>query len=115
MELALIGLAGTLFGGVVLKIIEHFLSRNQRKDTLAAELRKELREDLVTIKKELKEESEESEQWRSRYWEIKAELLMVNHKTNEAVKVIDSNHPEEHLGEQLEGLEYPGGKKMNPE
>lgn len=108
MEVAIIALIGTLFGGVALKIIEHILSKGTRKDTLAADLRKELRADLAEVKKELREEAKESEEWKSKYWELKSELLIVNHKTNEAIKVVDDHHKEDGLGERLEGLENPG-------
>lgn len=115
METAVIALIGTLFGGVALKIIEHILNRGKHKEDLATSMRKELREELASVKQELRDESKESEEWKSKYWELKAELLMVNHKTNKAVQVIDNNHPEEHLGEELEGLEFPGGRVLNTE
>lgn len=108
METAVIALIGTLFGGVALKIIEHILSRGKRQEDLATSMRKELREELAAVKQELREESKESEEWKSKYWELKAELLIVNHKTNRAVEVVNDQHPESGLGESLEGLEHPG-------
>lgn len=108
MDPALIGLIGMLFGGVILKVVEHFLNRGKVKDDVAAGLREEMRRDIKELRTELREESKESDEWKSKYWELKSELLIVNHKTNEAIKVVDDHHKEDGLGERLTGLENPG-------
>lgn len=108
MDPLLFGLIGTVFGGAGLKTVEAILNRGKNKDDTAAQLRTELRQDLATIKADLKEEAKSADDWQRKYWELKHELLIVNHKTNEAIKVVDDHHKEDGLGERLEGLENPG-------
>lgn len=69
MESAYI-LAGTLFGGVGLKVIEYWLNRGKEKVDLAAEIRDELREDLVRYKAEAESYKKESDTWRQKYYDL---------------------------------------------
>lgn len=108
MDIALIALLGTFFGGAGMKVIEHFLNKKGKAEDLATQMRKELRDDLATLRTELKEEARESDEWKGKYWELKTELLINNHKTNKAIEVIDEEHPDKNLGSELKGLEYPG-------
>lgn len=108
MDPALIALAGTLLGGVGVKVVDKIMSRGTEKADAATEMRNELRSDLARYREEIKEESQAADKWQSAYWELKAELLIQNHKANKVIEVVDNKHPEAHLGEDLEGLEYPG-------
>lgn len=108
MDPALIALAGTLLGGVGVKIVEKIMNRGQEKTDTASELRAELRNDIARLREELKEEARDADLYKQKYWELKAELLIVNHKTNKVIEVVDHEHNKSGLGAELEGLEYPG-------
>lgn len=108
MELAIIALIGTLFGGAGLKVIEHFLNRKGDKEDHATQLRNELRTDLARYKEEVREEAQDADKWQAAYYELKAEMMIVNHKANKVIETVDNKHPESHLGEDLKGLEFPG-------
>lgn len=106
METAIIALIGTVLGGAGLKIIEHVLNRGKVKEDVATNLREELRADLKAAKEEIRLEAAAADKWQTAYWELKAELSIVNHKTNKAIEAIEKNH--ESL--DLDNLEYPGGR-----
>lgn len=104
MEPALIALAGTVCGGVGLKIVEHLLGRGKNKDDLAASLRAELRGDIDRLRTELKDEAKDADDWQARYWELKASTLVANSKVDRVVEVVDNKHPESNLKNDLEPL-----------
>lgn len=108
MDPAIIGLAGTLLGGVGVKVADKLMSRGKEKNDTASELRAELRNDIARLREELKEETKDADLYKQKYWELKAELLIQNHKANKVIEVVNEKHPESHLGEDLKGLEYPG-------
>ena len=68
-------LAGTVFGGAGLKVIEYFLNRRKRTEDLAASIRKELREDVARLRSELRDESKAADEWEAKYWELRAKML----------------------------------------
>lgn len=108
MDPALLTLAGVLFGGVGLKVVEKILNRGKEKNDTASELRAELRNDIARLREELKEETKDADLYKQKYWELKAELLIVNHKANKVIETVDNKHKDAHLGDDLKGLEYPG-------
>lgn len=99
-------LAGTLFGGAGLKIIEWFLNSGTRKDTSASDLRKELRNDIDRLRADLKEESSAADEWQAKYWEIKASTLMANHKVDKTAEKVDELH-HTHLTEDFKDITHP--------
>lgn len=72
---ALLALAGTVFGGVGLKIIESILGRAKRRDDTATILRSELRKDLHDLREELREAEECVDEWRGKYYELLARAV----------------------------------------
>lgn len=82
MTSALIALIGTLFGGAGFKILEHFLTKKQLKDTTASTLRTELRgeierrdEELKYYREELKKAEDENDQLRDSYYKLREEFF----------------------------------------
>jgi hypothetical protein len=87
---AWIALAGTIFGGIGLKVVEQILGRASRKDTTAASLRTELRLDLSTMRTEIEQLrsqtdrlDDEIDTWRTRYFSL---LAAVATNDTESVK-----------------------------
>lgn len=70
--------AGTLFGGVGLKVLEHFLNRNKTKNDIATQLRNELREDIRELQKRVDELEAENEKWRARAFKAEEEVAVRN-------------------------------------
>lgn len=75
MDPALIALLGTVFGGFGLKIIEHVLGRGTKKQDLATVLRAELRQDIASLRAELKEAEKKADEWQSKYYELRTSNL----------------------------------------
>jgi uncharacterized protein YlxW (UPF0749 family) len=69
---------GTIFGGVGLKFIEHFLNRNRTKNDIATQLRNELREDIRELQKRVDELEAENEKWRARAFKAEEEVAVRN-------------------------------------
>lgn len=107
MDPLLIGLIGTVCGGAGLKVVEGLFNRASRKDDTAIQMRKELREDIASLKKELKEESQESEEWKAKYYEAKYSAVIANHKVDKVIDVVDEIHEEANLKEDLGELMHP--------
>lgn len=74
---AWLALAGTVFGGVGLKMIESFLGRNKNKDDAAFRFRDELRAEVLVLRLEadkIRDEADELrgeiDDWRSKYFAL---------------------------------------------
>lgn len=85
---AWIALAGTVFGGVGLKVVEHILGKTQRKDTTASAIRTELRLDLGSMRTEMEQLrsqvdrlDDEIDAWRTRYFSLLAAVATNDQET----------------------------------
>ncbi len=74
---AWIALIGTMFGGVILKFIEHWLGRTKIRDDTASQLRAELRQEIQSLKQELGQVESELEKWRDKYYELMDNFIKV--------------------------------------
>jgi len=73
-----LALAGALFGGGGLKVIEHFLGRNKVKADIATQLRDELRKDIKDLQNRVDELEAENEKWRARAFKAEEEVAVRN-------------------------------------
>lgn len=73
-----LALIGTLFGGVGLKIIEHFLNRGKAKVDIATQLRDELRKDIKELQDRVDELEADNEKWRARAFKAEEEVAVRN-------------------------------------
>lgn len=78
---AWLALAGTVFGGVGLKVIESFLGRNKSKDDSAYRFRDELRAEILLLRSEadkIRDEADELrdeiDEWRTKYFSLVAAI-----------------------------------------
>jgi hypothetical protein len=65
-----IALVAALFGGVGLKIIESLLNRSNAKNDLQAQMRSELRTDVISLKDELDEIESRLDEWKKKYYRL---------------------------------------------
>lgn len=77
MDTAWIALIGTLFGGVVLKLIESILARGNNRIDYATNMRDELRKDSVALKEELRQAEKDLDGWKEKYFLLLQEYLEV--------------------------------------
>lgn len=70
MDPALIALIGTLFGGVVLKVVESLLNRGKTQSDVAAQIRTELRTDIQALRDEIRKVETELDMWKSKYYDL---------------------------------------------
>jgi uncharacterized coiled-coil DUF342 family protein len=78
---AWLALAGTVFGGVGLKVIESFLGRNKTKGDDAHRFRDELRAEILVLRTEadkIRDEADvlrdEIDEWRTKYFTLVADI-----------------------------------------
>lgn len=91
---AWIALLGTIFGGAGFKIIEHWLSRNQRTDDTATKLRDELREEVKSLREELRKVEADLDTWRGKYYELMEQFLAVRADLETALRTIKTSAAE---------------------
>jgi hypothetical protein len=73
MNEAFIGLAGALFGGVALKVVERIFARGDKRLDEAGEIRRELRAEVSKVREELAAVRSELDVWKGRYYSAVAE------------------------------------------
>lgn len=81
-------LVGTVFGGAGLEITRRWLSRNKERDDTATELRKELRDELANLKKELDEVEEQLDAWKQKYYDLLQQFISVKGQLEDALRHI---------------------------
>lgn len=65
-----VALIGTVFGGAGLKGVEFLLGRKKVSVDEATSIRKELREEIKSLKDEIKRLDEDLDLWRNKYYEL---------------------------------------------
>lgn len=73
MDPTVIALAGTVFGGVGLKVAEHWLGRSKIKVDDAARLRDELRLEITALREEIKQLELAVDKWRDQAYKSREE------------------------------------------
>jgi ribosomal protein L29 len=71
---ALLALAGTIFGGVGLKVIEQLLGRGKRRVDIATSLRNELRTELTELRDDNDKLESALDEWRTKYFKLVAHM-----------------------------------------
>lgn len=101
MDPAWIALIGTLFGGVVLKVTEHWLGRNRTSSDDAKQIREELRSQITSQKEEINELEDEVNEWRSKYYDLRDAYIKVQTELQIALEKIkrEAEEADRKLGE----------------
>lgn len=74
MDVAWIALIGTVFGGVGLKVVDHYLSKNKVKIDDAARIRDELRIEITSLRDEVNKLEAERDKWRADYYDLRDKI-----------------------------------------
>lgn len=74
LSTAYLALAGTIFGGAGLKIIESILGRGRAREDIATSLRTELRTEMQELRADNDRLEKSVDEWRDRYYKLVAEL-----------------------------------------
>jgi outer membrane murein-binding lipoprotein Lpp len=77
LDPTVVALIGTLFGGVGLKAIEHWLGKNKVKVDDAARLRDELRLEVTALRAENQQLENDVDKWREDYYKMYADFVQV--------------------------------------
>lgn len=93
LESAWIPLAGALFGGVGLKMLEHWLGRSKMKIDEATKIRDELRVEITALREEIKKVELESDIWRDRYYTLREQQLATNKELVQALDHLKKDGP----------------------
>lgn len=71
LDPAVIALIATVFGGVGLKVVEHWLGKPRSKVDDATRIRDELRIEITSLKEEIKELEDERDRYRNEYYDLR--------------------------------------------
>jgi len=72
-----LSLMGAIAGTSGLAIVEHWLSRSKEEDTLAADMRDELRSDITSLREELHKTTMALDEYRVKYFDLMEKYTLV--------------------------------------
>lgn len=78
LDPAWIALIGTVFGGVGLKALEHWLGQSKVKIDEASKLRDELRIEITAQREEIKALEAEVDSWREKFYDLRDKYSELN-------------------------------------
>jgi predicted nuclease with TOPRIM domain len=90
MDAAWIALIGTVFGGVGLKVVDHYLSKNKVKIDDAARIRDELRIEINSLRDEVAKLEVERDKWKADYYDLRDKIAELQTQVT-LLKQIKSN------------------------
>src|SRR6476620_2384675 len=78
LDPAWIAVVGTVFGGVGLKVLEHWLGKAKVKIDEASKLRDELRIEITAQREEIKALEAEVDTWREKFYDLRDKYSELN-------------------------------------
>lgn len=84
----IIALIGTIFGGVGLKLVEHWLGRSKIKVDDAARIRDELRLEITAQRAEIKQLEADVDKWREEYYNLRDKYVALQTELTLALQSI---------------------------
>lgn len=85
---AVITLAGTVFAGAGLRVVEKWLQKAKDKDDTATNLRNELRAELTELKKELTAAEKSIDEWRAKYYDVIEKYIVAKAQLDAVLKLL---------------------------
>ena len=99
--IVLVALITTCLGAVLVKVIDALLGKGKVKADLAAQIRDELRKDMLTLRTNFENCEEETDKWQDKYWltveenaQLKAAQALINAKVAAMGNIMKDEHPE---------------------
>jgi len=83
-----LAVVGTVFGGAGLEVTRRWLNRTKDRDDTATELRKELRDELASLKKELDDVEAELDVWKQKYYDLLQQFVSVKGQLEDSLRHI---------------------------
>lgn len=90
LDPAWIALAGTICGGVGLKVAEHWLGRNRVRADDATQIRDELRTEITTQREEIKQLEKSVDDWKREYYDLRDKYIQLQTELTLALQKITS-------------------------
>src|ERR1044072_4262498 len=87
---AWLALIGAVLGGSGLKIIEYWLNRSKVREDAATQMRTELRDEIKSLREELRTVEDELDKWRGKYYELMDEFMKAKGDLAEALRKAQS-------------------------
>lgn len=88
---AIIALAGTVFGGVGLKLVENWLGRSRVRIDDAAQIRNELRLEVEALRKENSTLEGDVDKWRESYYNLREQAMKKDAELIVALDKVDKD------------------------
>lgn len=88
---AYLALAGAVFGGGGLKVIEYWLTKSKSKDDSAAQFRTELREEVKSLREELRKVEDDLDKWRGKYYELMDQFIKVKGELDASLRALSED------------------------
>jgi septation ring formation regulator EzrA len=85
---AVLALLGAILGGSGLKIVEHSLNRSKSRNESEASMRAELREEIKSLREELRKVQAELDSWRIKYYELQEEFIAARDEFSKALRQV---------------------------
>lgn len=86
LESAWIPLATAVFGGVGLKMAEHWLGRAKVRIDEAETIRNELRIEITSLREEVRGLESQVNEWRGKYYDLREQQIELNTELAKAVQ-----------------------------
>lgn len=109
--IVLVALITAVVGAILVKLVDAYLGRGKAKADLAAQIRDELRKDVLTTRTNLDNCEEETDKWQDKYWlsveenaQLKAAQALIHAKMTWVEKVLDDEHPNHPALEKIKEL-----------
>lgn len=80
-----------MFGGGGLKVIEYWLTKSKVKDDSAAAFRTELREEVKSLREELRSVESDLDKWRGKYYELMDQFIKVKGELDASLRAINDD------------------------
>ncbi len=88
MDAGLIALAGTVCGGVGLKLADHFLGKNKVKNDDASQIRDELRLEITAQREDIRKLESDVDKWREDYYSLRDKYVSLQTELTLALEKI---------------------------
>jgi uncharacterized coiled-coil DUF342 family protein len=93
LESAWIPLIGALFGGIGLKLLEHWLGRSKMRLDEASKIRDELRVEITGLREESKVLEKEANEWKEKYYDLREKYTDLNTQLTLALQKVKDEAP----------------------
>lgn len=92
-----VAIIGALSGTAVLKVIEWWINKGRVKDDTATQFRRELREDVSTLRADLEKTNEDLDKWKEKYYGLLEQFIRLKSQLDLSLDEIHQGIVDEHI------------------